>query len=253
MQAWRNDVLHGRLAAPRLVSVLVCSVLLETSGGTLATALPPGASTSGGSLTVTTRVWPEGCCCCHLHEVMVNWNENFPLIRTYKWRNKKIATDDIEHGFFMRERGGLRGFGPLQICGAALSAAVEADEWAARFFDRGGVPSVVLKTAANLSAEDSDRLVTQWLERESKRGPGSIWWTGTRSRSRSTLSRHSCWNRASTQQQSWQRMFGMDADLLNAAVSGSSLTYQNVGQRLDNFDPYHARSKLPGTDRAWHQ
>jgi hypothetical protein len=30
-------------------------------------------------------------------------------------------------------------------------------------------------------------------------------------------------------------MFGMDADLLNAAVSGSSLTYQNVGQRLDNF------------------
>ena len=30
-------------------------------------------------------------------------------------------------------------------------------------------------------------------------------------------------------------MFGMDADLLNAAVSGSSLTYQNVGQRLDSF------------------
>ena len=30
-------------------------------------------------------------------------------------------------------------------------------------------------------------------------------------------------------------MFGMDAEMLNAATSGSSLTYQNVGQRFDNF------------------
>ena len=83
-------------------------------------------------------------------EVQVDWNQDFPLIRTYNWRNKKIDTDDIEHGFFMRDVSGLRGFGPLQMCGAAVSAAVEADEWAARFFTRGGVPSVVLETAANL-------------------------------------------------------------------------------------------------------
>ena len=30
-------------------------------------------------------------------------------------------------------------------------------------------------------------------------------------------------------------MFGLDADILNAAVSGSSLTYQNVGQRFDSM------------------
>ena len=70
-------------------------------------------------------------------------------MREYKWRNKTIPTDDIEHGFFLRDVGGLRGMGPLQLCGAAVSAAVEADEWASRFFGRGGVPSVVLKTAAN--------------------------------------------------------------------------------------------------------
>ena len=63
-------------------------------------------------------------------EVQVRWNEDFRLMREYTWRNKKLDAADIEHGTFAREPGGLRGMGPLQMCGAALSVAVEANEWA---------------------------------------------------------------------------------------------------------------------------
>jgi HK97 family phage portal protein len=169
-----------------------------------------------------------------LHEVTVRWNQRLPLLREYEWRNRKISADDITHGTFFREPGDLRGTGPLQRCGAALSAAVEADEWAARFFARGGAPSVVLKVQGNLSPAEAAKLKAQWLETESNEirvaaggsdpqpfqvDPESAQLLDSRKYSAAEVA----------------TMFGMDADLLNAAVSGSSLTYQNVGQRLDNF------------------
>lgn len=168
------------------------------------------------------------------HEVIVRWDQQMPLLRTYEWRNRKIPADDIEHGTFSREPGTLRGQGPLQMCGAALSAAVEADEWAARFFSRGGVPSVVLKTIQNLNESDATNLKRQWLEAEGNEvrvasggadpqpfqiNPEQGQLLGSRQYSAASVA----------------TMFGMDADLLNAAISGQSLTYQNVGQRLDNF------------------
>lgn len=167
------------------------------------------------------------------HEVTVNWNQQMPLMRTYEWRNRKIPADDIEHGTFSREPGALRGQGPLQICGAALSVAVEADEWAARFFKRGGAPSTVLESPVPVSPAESAKMVNQWLEREGNevRVTGGV-----------KVTSHQIDPEGAQLLQSRQHstaqvatMFGMDADLLNAAVSGSSLTYQNVGQRLDNF------------------
>ena len=168
-------------------------------------------------------------------QVNVNWDDRLNgLVRTYRWRDKEIPTDDIEHGFLLREPGGLRGFGPLQMCGAAMNVAVEADEWAARFFRRGGTPSTVLYSPVRLSKEDAQRLLSQWLETE---GNEARVWSGGGKPEQYQVNpeqaqllesrKHSAADIATA--------FGMDADLLNAAVSGSSLTYQNVGQRFDNF------------------
>src|SRR5204863_2245433 len=41
--------------------------------------------------------------------------------------------------------------GPLQQCRAATSVTVEAQEWAANFYADGGNPSIVIKTANELS------------------------------------------------------------------------------------------------------
>src|SRR6185503_20306478 len=55
--------------------------------------------------------------------------------------------------FYMREPGQLRGTGPLQLCGAAASVAVEAQEWAANFFAEGGYPSMLIKAVGKLGLD----------------------------------------------------------------------------------------------------
>lgn len=168
------------------------------------------------------------------HEVQVTWNDSFPLLREYRWRDKKLNPADVEHGTFVRLPGAIRGTGPLQICGAALSAAVEADAWAARFFRRGGVPATVLDSPVKLNADEAGKLVDQWLVREGNEvrvqsgGVKAEPFTIDPENAQLLQSRLASAGFVAT-------MFGMDADLLNAAVSGSSLTYQNVGQRFDNF------------------
>jgi HK97 family phage portal protein len=234
MQAWRNGVLLTGQQVPILVSRPgVFSTPRDFFRDTAYCLASRGeyiwwvVDRDDDGLAKKLLILPPG-------EVTVRWNEQLPLVREYEWRNKQIPADDIEHGTFSREPGALRGQGPLQICGAALSAAVEADEWAARFFKRGGVPSVVLESVTNLSSAEANKLKEQWLEAEgnevrvasggAKPTPFQI------NPENAQLLESRKYSAAAV-----ATMFGMDADLLNAAVSGSSLTYQNVGQRLDNF------------------
>lgn len=167
-------------------------------------------------------------------EVTVSWNTRVPFLRDYRWRDMALDRSDVTHGFFARDPWGLRGFGPLQLCGAALSAAVEAEEWAARFFARGGAPSTVLKYPTKLSADEAKALKKQWLETEPNEvrvadmglepeafqvSPEAAQLLGSR--------KHSSGNVAT--------MFGINGHLLNYAESGSSLTYQNVGEVFVDF------------------
>ena len=167
-------------------------------------------------------------------EVIVSWNERLPLVRDYRWRNREIPAEDIEHVTFSREPGALRGQGPLQLCGAALSAAVEADEWAARFFKRGGAPATVLKVPVSMNDNEARALVERWLAREGNEvrvasgGSDPVAFQVNPEAAQLLESRRFSAAAVAT-------MFGMDADMLNAAQSGSSLTYQNVGQRFDNL------------------
>lgn len=168
------------------------------------------------------------------HEVSVAWDQYFPLMRTYEWRGRKLPADDIEHGTYLREPGSLRGIGPLQICGAALSAGVEANEWAARFFARGGAPATVLEHPAPLNKAESEKLVDQWLLREGNEvrvvsGGAKVTNHQVDPESAQLLqSRQAAGIDAAT-------MFGINPHLLSVNSTGSSLTYQNVGQAFDDF------------------
>jgi len=231
MQGWRNGLLMQ--TPPRLVS----------RPGVFSTPRDFYRDTGYYLATRGEYIWwicsrdddflADGMMLLPLREVNVEWKQE-PLTRKYTWRGKEIPSDDIEHGFFLREPDGLRGFGPLQLCGAALSVAVEANEWARRFFSRGGVPSVDLHTEANISAGDADRLVERWLLRAANEVRVT---SGGLTASPFQINPEQGQLLGSRQQSATDvaTAFGMDADLLNAAVSGSSLTYQNVGQRFDNF------------------
>lgn len=167
-------------------------------------------------------------------EITVSWNTRVPFVRDYRWRDMELDNGDVVHGFFARDPWGLRGFGPLQLCGAALSAAVEAEEWAARFFSEGGVPSVLIKLVSKITKAEANRIKDQWNEaagntvRVLDSDPNVESFQVNPEQGQLLESRrHSSGNAAT--------MFGINGHLLNYAESGSSLTYQNTGEVFIDF------------------
>jgi HK97 family phage portal protein len=173
-------------------------------------------------------------------EVTVSWDTTVPFLRKYRWRNMELNPRDVVHGFFARDPWGLRGFGPLQMCGAALSAAVEAEEWAARFFSEGGAPATVGKVPGRLTKDEAIRLRDQYLDPD---GDGTRKGNAFRiADSGMDIVAHQVNPEAAQLIESRQHssgnaatMFGINGHLLNYTQSGSSLTYQNVGEVFVDF------------------
>ena len=92
----------------------------------------------------------------------------------------------------------------------------------------------MLEVANNMNETDAKNLKNQWLEEEGNTvrvasgGAKPIAFQVDPEAAQLLESRRYSASSIAT-------AFGMDADMLNAAQSGSSITYQNVGQRFDNF------------------
>ena len=158
------------------------------------------------------------------------------------WMGQEVDNDDFRQLVWAREPGSLRGWGPLQACGAAVSVSVEAQEWAANFY-AGGTSNIWVKTTIPLSGGDEDadglseveRFLSQWMDK-SPNVPRITDDTIDDIKSIDINPQGSQMLDARAHQNvDVATMFNMDAELLNAAVAGSSLTYQNIGGRFDSF------------------
>ena len=173
-------------------------------------------------------------------EVTVEWDPKLPWEKRYRWRNMPIPASDIHHSTFLEDEWALRGMGPLQLCGAALSAAVEAETWAARFFAEGGAPATVGKVPSRLTKDEAKRLRDQYLDPEGDgTGRGNSFRVAD---SGMDIEAHQVNPEAAQLVESRKHsassvatMFGMNAHLLNVSEAGSSLTYQNVGEVFTDF------------------
>lgn len=168
-------------------------------------------------------------------EVTVEENERDLLRPTIRWRNRVMRNEDVRQLIFSRIPGDLRGSGPLQLCGAAVSVGVEAQTYAANFFAQGGVPSVLIKSADPLSSDEAENLKAQWAEsaintprvidpgiedvREMGVEPDKAQLNETRRFAKGDVS----------------DMFGIPGPFVNYVESGSSLTYQNIAQVYDQL------------------
>lgn len=176
------------------------------------------------------------------HEVTVEQNLEdlrYPVIR---WRNVVIDRDDIRQLVYSREPGALRGYGPLQACGAAISVAVEAQEWAANFFaEDGGYPSLIIKSALELGEDpetgvnEADILREQWMNKPHNTprviDPGieSVDEFGTNSQGAQMLGARAY------QDGQVAVMFNIPGPILEYVMSGSTITYQNVGTEFEKL------------------
>ena len=168
----------------------------------------------------------------------------YPIV---SWRQKVMRNEDFRQLVWSREPGSFRGWGPLQACGAAISVAVESQLWAANFF-AGGNSAIWVKTSIPLAGgtgiEDDEtglgeaevqRFLTEWMNKDSN--TPRITDDTVEDIKELNLNPQGAQMLEARAHQNIEvaTMFNMDAELLNAVVSGSSLTYQNTGQRFDNF------------------
>jgi phage portal protein BeeE len=107
-----------------------------------------------------------------LNELRVEANPPNRLLPKYTWGDKSGtrysgANPDgrfVHIKYPMTEPFALRGEGPLQLCGAANSVAVEAQDWAANFYGEGGYPSSLIKKVGSLSPVKLDPLTWQPMD-----------------------------------------------------------------------------------------
>jgi HK97 family phage portal protein len=168
-------------------------------------------------------------------EVTVTRDERdlrYPII---EWAGRRMPNADMRQLVYQRDSGGLRGYGPLQICGAAISVAVEAQEWAANFYAGGGNSAHRRQVRGPPDEDEATALKTQWMAGDNNT-PKVV---DDAIESVNALAQDTEGAQMMTardyQNGDVARMFGMPASLLDYASSGSSLTYQNVGMRFDDF------------------
>ena len=133
---------------------------------------------------------------------------------------------DIVHIPLLRDPATGRGLGPLQVCGAAVNVAVEADRWAQRWFV-GGMPSTFLKSEMPLDEQEATTVKEQWLADPPNLPKVGYAFTPQRigfSVEEAQLNGARMFNRGEV-----ALMFGIPGRLLEYAESGTSVTYANVG------------------------
>lgn len=169
-------------------------------------------------------------------EVKVEENHKdlrYPIIR---WRDRVMPNADFRQlTLLMDSSNPLRGSGPLQDCGAAISVAVESQEWAANFYAEGGFPSVWMKMLADFADEDeATKFKEKWISTP-KNTPHLL--TGVDEIGNTPVDEAAAQMLTSREFQVGEagRMFGIDSSLLSHAVPGSALTYQNLGDEFDKF------------------
>jgi HK97 family phage portal protein len=166
-------------------------------------------------------------------------DRRFPIYRWGKTVSTRFApianlTGQFVHLTYLREPGELRGTGPLQMCGAAVSVTVEAQEWAANFF--AGDPSTTeLKSMVDVTEEEAVALKAQWLESGTSNLPRvtnpTLEWKDHQLDPKSAQM-----TEARTHQDGEAaRMFGIPGKLLEYGALGSSLTYQNIAEVFTDF------------------
>lgn len=167
-------------------------------------------------------------------EVRVAVNERDLLRPEIRWRDRIMRNEDMVQITLQRELGSLRGHGPLQVCGAAMSVAVEAQEWAANYFAASGIPSIELHSLVELTETEASDLKAQWIET-----PANMPRVTTPSLELKEFGvdpqKAQLTEARDYQNGEVARMFGIPGSLLQFAQSGQSLTYTNNQEEWISF------------------
>jgi HK97 family phage portal protein len=176
-------------------------------------------------------------------ELHIEANQRDRLRPRYQWGDRTSTryslantSGDFVHIVYHRYPGELHGVGPLQMCGAAVSVAVEAQDWAGNFYASGGVPPLVIKSAVELDGStdpdtgltEAQQLKAAWMAGDNNvpkvidPGIDEIQQLDYNPATAAALEARQFSNGDAA------RMYGIPGTLLEYNMPGSSLTYQSV-------------------------
>jgi HK97 family phage portal protein len=174
---------------------------------------------------------------------IVKWGD-----KTSTWWTSATRTGRFVQIPYLLEPGELRGIGPLQMANAAVSVAVEAQEFAANFYADGGYPSFWIKALGVLGVDpdtgisEADTLKAQF----SNRNPNTPLVTddGVADLEKFDPNPQGSQMLAARDYQNGDaaRLFGMPGPLLEFSVQGGSLVYSN---RTDLWRDFHGNCLQP--------
>jgi len=149
----------------------------------------------------------------------------------YYYQGRELAPSRVQHITLLRIPGSAYGLGPIQAAQPDLRGAISTRDYAAAWLDDSAVPTGVLKTDQNLTAENATRAKTSWNENVGQKNGVVVLGNGL-NYSPIFLSPKDVQFIESQQFSVTQiaRMFGTPASLMLAAVEGNSQTYSNVEQ-----------------------
>ncbi len=198
-----------------------------------------------------------------LNELSVEENPDNRLLPRYTWQGKNGSTVKgtryspanadgrfVHEVYPLGEPFALRGFGPMQLCGAATSVTVEAQAWAANFYGEGGYPREIIRKRGTLDPtlrdpttfepdaaglSEADILRAQWVNR-----PNNVPRVIDDAIEDVTTREPSASGAQMLEARQFQngdaaRMFGIPGSLLEYQQPGASLTYQNLEGEFTKF------------------
>jgi len=166
-------------------------------------------------------------------EVSVEWARR-PWTRSFRWNGTKLGDGEVIHVDVGRRAGELHGRGPLTESLDMLYPVWEAEQFASSFFMSGGIPEVVLKTAADLTGDEAADLKRRWVEtadsmvRVAAGGVDPVFPGVDPQRAQLQEARSFGATVAAT-------IFGIPAALLHVQTSGATITYTNPAGAVEEM------------------
>jgi HK97 family phage portal protein len=152
-------------------------------------------------------------------------------ITKYSYRGTDLQPRNMMHVTLLRVPGSAYGLGPIQAAQPDLRGAISTRDYAAAWLDDSGVPTGVLKTDQNVTAEVAKNAKDKWNADAGQKNGVVVLGNGLDYRP-IFLSPKDVQFIESQQFSVTQiaRLFGTPASLMLASVEGSSQTYSNVEQ-----------------------
>ena len=159
-------------------------------------------------------------------------NVNSPKVYNYMARN--YTAREMEHLQLFPRAGWLKAPSPINICSADITAALDLRDYQANWFSSSGIPTGVLKTNKEISADDADAITAAWHTKQSQRQLAVL--SNMDYQSIQLNPAEALFTQVSSQVvQGIARLFGIPARKLVTGVDGTSDTYSNLTDEESAF------------------